>query len=121
VPRLLRNDQKEHRVAVCSELKEQIENGPNFISTIITGDESWVYGYDPETKQQLSQWKTPNSPRPKKGRQVQSNVKSVLIFFYTEDIVHKEFVAPGQTVNGNFCCDVLRRLKENVRRLRPVK
>ena len=21
---------------------------PNFMNTIITGDESWVYGYDPE-------------------------------------------------------------------------
>jgi hypothetical protein len=55
VSRLLSNDQKEHRVAVCSELKEQTENDPNFTSAIITGDESLVYGYDPETKQQSSQ------------------------------------------------------------------
>jgi histone-lysine N-methyltransferase SETMAR len=67
VPRLLSNDQKEHCVAICPELKEQIENDPVFISTIITGDESWVYGYDPETKQQSSQWKMPNSLRPKKS------------------------------------------------------
>jgi hypothetical protein len=40
VPRLLSNDQKEHCVAVCSELKEQTENDPNFISTIITDDDS---------------------------------------------------------------------------------
>ncbi|GFY22806.1 hypothetical protein TNCV_2180671 [Trichonephila clavipes] len=39
---------------------------------IITGDESWVYGYDAETKQQSSQWKTPGSPRPKKARPVRS-------------------------------------------------
>jgi hypothetical protein len=62
LPRLLSNDQKEHHVAICSELEEQTENDPNFISTIITGDESWVYGCDPERKQQSSQWKTPNSP-----------------------------------------------------------
>jgi hypothetical protein len=43
VPRLLSTDQKEHCISVCSELKEQTENDPNFISTIITGDESWVY------------------------------------------------------------------------------
>jgi hypothetical protein len=55
VLRLLCNDQNEHRVAIHSELKEPNENDPNFISTIITGDESWVYGYDPETKQQSSQ------------------------------------------------------------------
>jgi len=36
-----------------------------------------------ETKQQSSQWKSPNSPRPKKARQVRSNVKSMLSFFPT--------------------------------------
>jgi len=33
--------------------------------------------------------------------------------------VRREFVPPGQTVNGNFYCEVLRRLRENVRRKRP--
>jgi hypothetical protein len=81
VPRLLSNDPKEHRVAVCRELKDQARDDP-VISKVITGDESWVYGYDPETKQQSSQWKSPNSPRPKKARQVRSSVKSMLIFFF---------------------------------------
>jgi hypothetical protein len=79
---LLSNDQKEHRVAVCRKLKDQARDDPNFISKVITGDESWVYGYDPKTKQQSSQWKSPNSPRPKKARQVRSNVKSMLIVFF---------------------------------------
>jgi hypothetical protein len=26
-------------------------------------DESWIFGYDPETKQQSSKWKNPDSPR----------------------------------------------------------
>lgn len=82
VPRLLSSDQKEHRVAVCTELKIAARDDPNFISNVVTGDESWVYGYDPETKQQSSQWKSPNSPRPKKARQVRSNVKSMLIVFF---------------------------------------
>jgi hypothetical protein len=43
VPRLLNNDKNVHHIAIYSELQEQIENGPNFISTIITGQESWVY------------------------------------------------------------------------------
>ena len=33
--------------------------------------------------------------------------------------MHKEFVPPGQTVNGKFYCEVLRRLRENVRNKRP--
>jgi histone-lysine N-methyltransferase SETMAR len=105
VPRLLSDNQKAHRVSVCRELKQQARDDSNFVSNIITGDETRVYGYDPETKQQLSQWKLPNSPRPKKACQVHSNVKSMLItFFDNQGIVHKEIVPPGQTVNGKFYC-----------------
>jgi hypothetical protein len=31
------------------------------LSRVITGDESWIYGYDPETKPQSFQWESPNS------------------------------------------------------------
>jgi hypothetical protein len=43
MPRLLSNNQMVHHIAVCSEFKEEIESDINFISTIITGYESWVY------------------------------------------------------------------------------
>lgn len=120
VPRLLSIDQRNLRIQTCTELQQTVRECPNFLSRVITGDESWVYGYDPETKQQSSQWKTPSSPRPKKARQVRSNIKSMLIIFFDiRGIVHKEFVPPGQTVNGKFYCEVLRRLRENVRRKRP--
>jgi len=38
--------------------QERIE-GDAELSKIITADETWVYGYDPETKQQPSQGKSP--------------------------------------------------------------
>ena len=51
-----------------------------------------------------------------------SKLKMMLLcFFDQEGIVHQEFVPPGMTVNANFCCDVLRRLCENVHRKRPQK
>jgi histone-lysine N-methyltransferase SETMAR len=55
VPRLLSNDQKALHISVCRELKQQARDDPNFIFNIITGDETWVYEYDPETKQQSLQ------------------------------------------------------------------
>ena len=117
VPRLLNNDQRDHQVQVCTTLQEAVRHDPNFLSRVITGDESWVYDYNPETKQQ---WKTPSSLRPKKVRQIRSNIKSMLInFLDIRGIVHKAFVPPGQTVNGKFYCEVLRRLRENVRRKWP--
>jgi len=120
VPRILTADQKQQRVNVCTVLRQLASNDENFLSRVITGDDSRVYGYDPETKQQSSQWKSLTSPRPKKVRQVKSNVKSMIItFFDVKGIVHKEFVPTGQTVNFGFYCDVLRRLRVNVRRRRP--
>jgi len=81
VPRLLSDDRKTLHISVYRELKQQARDNPNFISNIIPGDETWVYGYDPETKQQSSQWKLPNSPWPKEACRFRSNVKSMLIVF----------------------------------------
>ena len=95
---------------------------PTFLSNVITGDESWVYAYDLETKTQSSQWKSPGSPRPrpKKARQMRSNIKSMFIsFFDQKGIVHKECVPPGETVNAAFYVEVTKRLWENVRRKWP--
>jgi hypothetical protein len=42
----------------------------------------------------------------------------LIIYFEIKGIVHKEFVLAGQIVNSAYYYGVLRRLRENVRRLR---
>ena len=113
---LLNNDQQDHRVQVCTEPQKTVIHDRNFLSRVITGDESWLYDNEPKAKQMSSQWKTPSSPQPKKKmRQVCSNIKSLLIILFDIlGIVHNEFVPPGQTVNGKFHWEILR-LGENVR------
>jgi len=92
------------------------------MSTVITGDESWVYGYGSETKQMSSQWKTASSPRPKKAGQVKSNVKTMLIaFFDINGLVHHEYIPRGQTVNKEFYKTVLQHLCDTVCRHHPEK
>jgi len=96
VPRLLTAEQKDNRVSICTDLRDRAQNDPNFMSLVITGDECWVYGYDPETKQMSSKWSTSSSPRPKKARQVKSNIKTMLIVFFDIDrLVLHEFVPTG--------------------------
>jgi histone-lysine N-methyltransferase SETMAR len=120
VPRLLSDDQKAHRVFVCRELKKQARDDPVFISYIITGDETWVYGYDPETKQQLSQWKLPNSLWPEKSVSSSQYCQvHVDLIFNIQGIIDKEFIPPGQTVNGKLYCEVLKQLREGIWRKRP--
>ena len=62
VPRILTGDQKQQRVNICTELRQFASDDETFLSRVITGDEKWVYGYDPETKRQSSQWKSPKPP-----------------------------------------------------------
>ena len=51
VPRLLMAEQKDCRVSICTDLRDRAQNYPNCMSSVIIGDECWVYGYDLDTKQ----------------------------------------------------------------------
>ena len=103
VPKNLKTDQKANRRDVCLDLLDCLERKPEFFSRVITGDESWILEYDPETKHRSREWHTANSPRPKKARMSKSKIKSMFIcFFVSQGTVHKEFVPPGQTVNQTF-------------------
>jgi hypothetical protein len=44
------------------------EEGSNFLERVITGDDSWIYEYDPETKKQSEEWKHGGLPHSKKAR-----------------------------------------------------
>jgi histone-lysine N-methyltransferase SETMAR len=86
---------------------------------MITGNEAWIYEYDPETKRQSEEWKHPGLPRTKKARKSRSKIKTMLIVFFDIcGVVHHEYVPAGQTVNAKFCVEVLKRLRERVRRAR---
>jgi len=58
VPKELTEEQKQRRV-ICQDL---LERQDDILGHAITGDETWVYQYDPEMKWQIAQWKTANSP-----------------------------------------------------------
>jgi hypothetical protein len=78
----------------------------------------WLRSWD--KKQMSLQWKTPSSPRPKKARQVRSNVKTMLIAFIdAEGLVHQEFLPQRQTMNQTVNINVLQRLRDAVRRKQP--
>ena len=120
VPRLLTDDQKENRVEISQELLANANGNENFLKNIITGDETWVYGYDVETKMQSSQWMGKGSPRPKKARMSRSKIKVMLVVFFDwKGIVHHEFVPRGQMVNKQLYQEFLARLRDAVRRKRP--
>jgi len=116
VLKLLTMQQKQLRLEIAQDMLDCVESDSNFLNTVITGDESWVYGYDPETKAQSSQWKHSSSLRPKKARQVRSNVKVLLtVFLDSRGVVHHEYTPQGQTITKEYYKGVLCRLRNAVR------
>jgi len=55
VLRELTTDQMECRMMVAGDLFEKSTQGPTFLTKIVTGDESWVFAYDPEVKMQSAE------------------------------------------------------------------
>ena len=118
VPRLLTDDQKENRVEISQELLANANGNENFLKNIITGDETWVYECDVETKMQSSRWIGKGFPRPKKARMSRSKMLLV-VYFDWKGIVHNEFVPRGRMVNKQLYQEVLARLGDAVCRKRP--
>ena len=117
VPKLLVEQQKQLRLKIAQNLFDCANNDSDVMKTIITGDETWVYGYDPETKFQSSQWKHHTSPRSKKARKVRSNVKVMLTcFIYSSVIVHHEYAPAEQAINKEYYLEVMRHLRDVVPR-----
>ena len=113
VPKLLTEQQKELQKEYSEDMLDLANHDREFTKTIITGDKTWVYGYDPETKFQSSQWKHPESPRQKKARHAD-------LFFYSRGIVYHEYAPEAQTINKEYYLQVLRRLREAVQTKRPT-
>ncbi|UYV77881.1 hypothetical protein LAZ67_15002660 [Cordylochernes scorpioides] len=99
IPRFLTNEQKLCRLATCENMLEMTRTDPEWKDKIITGDETWVYDYDPETKRQYAEWRGQGEPRPKKSRILKSRNKVLLVTFLdNKGIVHHEYLPAGQTV-----------------------
>ena len=82
VPKLLNFEEKKRSMDIALDMLTTFNDYSDLHKKVITGDESWVYGYDVETKAQSSQWKRPKEPRLKTTRQVRSNVKVLLTVFF---------------------------------------
>ncbi len=86
----------------------------------MTGDESWCFLYDLQTKRQSAAWLNSQALRLQKVRYQKSCVKTMLIaFFDSKGLIHHEYVPFGQTVNATFYLIVLKRLVALISRLRP--
>ena len=94
----------------------------HFFDRIITVDETWVYQYDPDTKQQSKQWLPCGSSGPIKFKSERS-VKKVMatVFWDSEGVVLVDFLEGKKTVTGTYYVKVLRKLRAKLAEKHPGK
>jgi hypothetical protein len=91
VPRLLNDD-----------LLQRANDDENLLKNVITSDETWIYGYEIETKQQSSHWKSPASPQETTTGALMSESRAAF-FFYHRGIVRSEFASEDQIIKIVIC------------------
>ncbi|KAK3803080.1 hypothetical protein RRG08_028001 [Elysia crispata] len=93
----------------------------DFLGRIITGDETWVYSWDPETKRQSAEWRDFDEPRPEKVRRKQGALKVMhMIFFDMNGVILRWPVPIGTTINAQYYKKVLQdKLRPAIRKKRP--
>jgi len=123
VPKCLNAYQKRQRCHSSVQLLEFFRRDPNdFLSRLVTMDETWLYHYDPETQQQSMEWRHSGSPRPKKFR-VQKSAGKVLasIFWDQDSILLIDYFPKGQNINAEYYLSLLVQLKDILKERRRWK
>jgi len=54
VPRVLTVEENQKHLSISLEMRDRAASDSIFLGNVITGDETWVYGYDPQTRVQSS-------------------------------------------------------------------
>ena len=89
VPKSLSDEQMATRASVCSALLKRFRlKEDDFLSRLLTVDETWVHYYEPENKSQSRQWVGPGSPRPKNFKTQPSAGKVMAtVFWDTQGVI----------------------------------
>lgn len=123
VPRLLTQEQMEQRSTSCLEMMHTYDRDPlDFHKRVVTGDETWIFSYDPESKQMSMQWLEKGSRGPTKAKVVKSASKTMMtLFFDSEGVLLADFLEKGATINGQYYANLLIRLRESIKQTRRGK
>jgi len=123
VPKCLIADQKRQRCQSSEQHLEFFRRDPNdFLSQLVTMDETWLYHYDPDTKQQSMEWQHSGSPSLKKFR-VQKSAGKVLasIFWDKDGILLIDYPPKGHIINAEYYSSLLVQLKDILKEIRRGK
>ena len=111
------------RASVCSALLKRFRSKEDdFLSRLVTVDETWVHYYEPENKAQSRQWVGPGSPRPKKFKTQPSAGKVMAtVFWDAQGVIMLDFLAKKSTITGAYYANLLDQLRTAIREKRRGK
>lgn len=120
VPKMLTEDHKRQRIETSREfLTRYAEQGEVFLDSIVTGDETWVYHFTPESKQQSLEWRHSRSPKKRKFKVTQSDRKIMAtVFWDRKGVLLIEFMPTGTTINAASYCEILKKLRRAIQNRR---
>ncbi len=123
VPRALRDEHKMQRAECAVNLLNRIdENAADFYQRLVTGDETWIYQYDPESKIQSKEWRPRGPSGPKKFRAERSVAKVMAtVFWDAGGIILVNFLEEQRTVTAAYYEQVLQKLRAELARKRLGK
>lgn len=123
VPRMLIAPQKQVRVECCKEFLELCGDDPSSIfGRLVTGDETWVHHYDPESKQESMQWHKKGAEHPKKFKVTPSAGKTMAtVFWDSKGILLIEYTKKGETITGASYAITLCKLRDAIKEKRRGK
>ena len=108
VPHHLSDGLECKRVEWCTEMLKRFNTGDSHqVSDIVTGDETWIYQFDPKTKRQSSVWVFPDEqPQTKVKRQRSVGKKKMATFFSTNGHLETVVLEDQRTVTGKCYTEV---------------
>ena len=104
MPHLLADEQKQSRVRLASQVIEKYDKcDPRRLEEIVTGDETWIYHFQPVSKAKNKVWVSSDGDRPVIVRcSKTSNRMSYEIFFDSKGPVLQIPVPKGSSFTGKF-------------------
>ena len=104
VPHLPTDEQKQSQVRRASQVIEKYDKcDPRHLEEIVTGDETWIYHFQPDSKAKNKVWVSSDGDRPVIARRCKtSNRMLYAIFFDWKGPVLQIPVLKGSSVTGKF-------------------
>ena len=121
VPYDLSEEQMCRRLEIAQQLLHRFrEEGNEFLQKVGAIDKTWIRDFEPELKSQSSEWRGKSSPRPKKFKRAQSNMKQMMIVMYDcKGVIMTDRVPSGMTVTAAYYHQYLQKLRRKMHVNRP--